>query len=128
MKTTYVIQFGRGNYIPQKKTVREFRFPFTVVDSRYEGTSEEQSHTSTHEIFLGVTDLVDTSWGLQKDELKKVLLTYGQDHIQQRLRAGSLSTREELLLTTRDTPAKLQFDPTSVQNLEGARILVTVED
>jgi hypothetical protein len=127
MKTTFVIRFGRPERIQQKKHVREIGFPFTVTDAVFVGTPNERNHSSERKIYVAVTDLLEKSCGLSEEALVKVLFEYARRHIEQKLRAGSLSMREEFTLGCEDVPQWPPFDYTRIRDPNGARVLINID-
>jgi len=108
--------------------VIEFVFPFSVVKLGYIGSPEEAAKTTQHRIKVGITGTLHACWGLNDEALVKVLYEHGKRHITQKLKDGSLTPREELMLATSNAPQRSPFDPGRITNPNGAEFRVTVEN
>lgn len=126
MKTSFAIQFGKVVPIHQKKHVREFLFPFRVTESRFGATTGQQSRVSRHEIYAGVTDVVEQTWRLPEAVLIKVLFEYVKQEIERKMKAGSLLAREEFLLGREDVPDWPPLDHERIEEPSGAVLFVTI--
>jgi hypothetical protein len=121
MKKT--IKFEAYSSLPRMRDASEYIFPYTVVDSSLVGTPEEKSRSEQFSIKVGGTYSLLSCWNLKSLDLIKVLFEYGKRHIIQKLKDGTLSQNEELLL---DTSAEIPciFDPSRISNPAGTTIEV----
>jgi hypothetical protein len=108
------------------RDVTQYRFEFSVVDSSLIGQPEERSGTLYGRLFVGITIELNLNWRLKDEELLKVLFEYGKRHVIQKIKDGTLSDREELLLTTSNSPEDCPFDPSRIPHPSGAKFEVEV--
>jgi hypothetical protein len=83
----------------------EYYFHFYVVDSSLVGEPEERSSASKRRIIVGITYELLTNWRLEQaseEDLTKVLFHYGRRYVEEKIKKGTLSEYEELLLSTRE--------------------------
>lgn len=114
----------QSSHIPSKGRTTEYRFLFSIVDSSLIGTPEERSKTSDYFIRVGVTKSLECSWDLTEPELIKVLFEYGKRHFIEKLKDGTLSESEELLLDTHSVEIPCPFDPNCISDPESSKIEV----
>ena len=128
MKKEFIIRFGNYSFFPSDRDALEFLFPFSLVESSFVGQPEELSKTSQHRIKMGITGTLHSMWGLNEDSLVRVLFEHGKRHIAQKLKDGSLTAREELMLSTSNSPQRSPFDPKRIDSPNGTEVRVTLEN
>jgi hypothetical protein len=111
-----------------RRDVTQYAFEFTVVDSSLVGQPEERSETLHGKLFVGITIELNINWHLKDEELLKVLFEYGKRHIIQKIKDGTLSKREELLLTTSNSPENCPFDTSRIPHPNGAKFEIEVSE
>ena len=111
-----------------RRDVTQYLFEFTVVDSSLVGEPEERSKTLYGKLFVGITIELNINWRLNDHELLKVLFEYGKRHVIQKIKDGTLSEKEELLLTTSNSPENCPFDPSRIKNPSGAKFEIEVSE
>jgi len=107
------------------RDVAQYLFEFKV-DSSLIGKPEEISATLYGKVIVGITIELNLNWRLKDDELVKVLFEYGKRHVIQKIKDGTLSEREELVLTTSNSPENCPFDPSRITNPSGAAFEIEV--
>lgn len=122
------LRFGNPNFIQSNRDATEYVFPFTVVDSSIIGAPEEKSETKEHHIIVSITGTLECCWGINQQDIKKVLFEYGKRHIIEKLKDGSLSDKEELWLSTGSHPTTCPFDPSRISEPDGSEIDVTIPE
>lgn len=120
MKSTLIFEEPSclETFSSSNRDIAQYLFKFTVIDSSLIGEPEEFSKTFRSKIIVGITLELNRNWQLKdKDnELIKVLFEYGKRHVIQKLKDGTLSEREEIFLTTSNSPENCPFDPSRIIN------------
>jgi hypothetical protein len=99
-------------------------FPYSVVRSDLIGAPEETSSTKRFKLKLGISRSLASCWNLQPDKLIKVLFEYGKRYVIQRLKDNTLTSEQELFLTSSSYPTVCPFDPDRIPAPSGATIEV----
>jgi nucleoside phosphorylase len=83
----------------------EYGFYFDVVDASLVGEPEERASAAKHKIKVGITYELLINWRLvdtSEDDLVKVLFHYARKYVGQKIKDGTLTDYEELLLSTKE--------------------------
>jgi hypothetical protein len=118
------IEFKSSIALGKTRDATDYLFQYDLVDSTFVGMPEEQNRTSHFDIKVGGTRSLLACWGLNEADLIKVLFEYGKRHIVQKLKDGTLSDEEELLLSTSTAEVPCPFDPSRIQSPTGTTIEV----
>jgi hypothetical protein len=118
------IEFKSPIPLGRTRDASDYLFPYDLVDSTFVGMPEEQNRTLHFDIKVGGTRSLVACWGLNETDLIKVLFEYGKRHIIQKLKDGTLSDEEELLLSTSTAEVPCPFDPTRIPSPTGTTIEV----
>ena len=118
------IEFKTPIALGRTRDASDYLFPYDLVDSTFVGMPEEQCKTSDFDIKVGATRSLVASWRLNENDLIKVLFEYGKRHIIQKLKDGTLSSEEELLLSTSTAEVPCPFDPSRIPSPTGTTIEV----
>jgi len=81
----------------------EYGFYFDVIDSSLVGEPEERASAAKHKIKVGITYELLTNWRLDnasEDDLVRILFHYARRYVEQKIKDGTLTDYEELLLST----------------------------
>lgn len=117
------IEFKTPIALGRTRDASDYLFPYDLVDSTFVGVPEEQK-TLDFDIKVGATRSLVDCWGLDNDDLIKVLFEYGKRHIIQKLKDYTLSAKEELLLSTSTAEVPCPFDPSRIPSPTGTTIEV----
>ena len=128
MPIRYQILFGSPRLLAEDRDAIEYLFPFSMINAAFLGTPEEKSKITIHQVKVGITGTLHTCWGLKDDDLVRVLFEHGKRYIVQKLKDGSLTSREEIMLATSNSPQKSHFDPKNIPNPDGANFNVNIEN
>jgi len=93
---------------------REIVFKYSIVDTDLVRGHQEAAHTVQGEIVVGISRTLETSWGLEPESVNRVLLGYAGQFVRDKLLNGTLSKREEIQLSTYNTPGHPPFDPKTI--------------
>jgi len=130
MKSTLIFEEPSclETFSSSNRDIAQYLFKFTVIDSSLIGEPEEFSKTFRSKIIVGITLELNRNWQLKdKDnELIKVLFEYGKRHVIQKLKDGTLSEREEIFLTTSNSPENCPFDPSRIINPRDVKFEVDI--
>ncbi len=108
MKKT--LMFKSPSSLARTRDATEYLIPYTLVESSLVGSPEERNKTSRFSIKVGGTGTLISCWGFEESDLIKVLFEYGKRHIIEKLKDGTLSDMEELLLSTSTAEVPCPFD------------------
>ena len=122
MKQT--IRFEEPSQIGPFRDAIDMIFPYSVVRSDIIGAPEETSSTKRFELKLGISRSLASCWNLQPDKLIKVLFEYGKRYVIQLLKDDTLTSEQELFLTSSSYPTVCPFDPDRIPAPSGATIEV----
>jgi len=104
----------------------QYRFEFSLIDSSVIGKPEEKSETFYGELLVGITIELNIDWRLDDKEMPKILFEYGKRHLVQKVKDGSISDKEELLLATSNSPDECPYDVAAIENPDGAKVEIEV--
>ncbi|MGO9480188.1 MAG: hypothetical protein ACLP05_00210 [Candidatus Kryptoniota bacterium] len=128
MTQTIRVAFGIYEQLPTDSEGFDFVFHFTTVSVKYVGAPEESKMTRHHEVIVGVTGSLDGAWQLQHDQLVKTLFEFGRQHVLGKLKDGTLGEREELQLSSANTPPRPPFDTSRIPDPDGVEFIVRFEE
>ena len=132
------LTFQQPSWLPPHRLALECVFPFRMVDSSLVGKPEEKSRTSRHQIKVSASLSLIATWGFpiaanqptdyKIDDLVKVLFEYGSRYVVQKLETeNNIELDEELDLDTSKAELPCPYDPSRIQNPNGAIIKVTID-
>lgn len=128
MGESKTVTFVSQEYLPVTRDGLDLRLEFTVVDSDLRGAPEETSATTSGQMIIGISRTLASVWGLEPAARDKVLLEFARRHIRGKVQDGTLTDREELHLTTGNTPTPCPFDPNRITVAIGQPMEFTMED
>lgn len=120
------IEFIRNYQLPVIRPVLEAGFDYKIVDKQYVNTAEEEYHTKTNTITVGVTSTLARVWYLNSqvegDGLLRVMAEYAKRYIKRKILMGNLLDEEKLELTTYNVEnPKCRFDHNKLPPPDGMR-------
>jgi len=121
------IQFGPYKQLPTYRDGLDFVFHFTTVDSKYVGAPEEFRMTESHQLVVGISGTLEAMWGLQHSQLIKTLFELGKRHIIEKVKDGTLASKEELQLASSNAPKDPPFDTNRIPDPQGFEVIVPME-
>jgi len=86
----------------------------TLYIFRLSWKTSRRSQTQNGYIIISISGTLLASWGLNEDELHKVLYKYGNCHIGDLISKGASIDRIELRLDSYNSPPKCPFDPKEI--------------
>lgn len=105
----------------------KFSFIFSVVDSSLVGSPREKSASTYHKIIIGITFETKINWGwmntkfeqtVAESDLLKTMFWYAKELIEEKLKSGALSQKEEWLIPDRYCPFELARIPDTISGFE----------
>lgn len=120
--------FGLTQRVMSGRDVKEFVFPFRLVDTGLIGTPDEKNRSSHHKITVVVSRTLASCWRFTDDQRHRVMFEYGKRHIIQKLRDGTLRESEELDLNTSNVDLPCPFDPERIENPNNAVVKIESTD
>jgi hypothetical protein len=132
------LTFQRPSFLQSQKIAIECVFPFSLVDSSLIGMPEEKSRTSQHQVKVTASFSLIAAWGFpitadqqtkhNTSNLQIVLFEYGKRYVVQKLKtSNNLALEEELDLNASKAELPCPFDPSLIQDPDGAIIKVAVD-
>ncbi len=94
------VTFSEPFELPRLKDATEYLFPFCVTELSSTTGSHHQTLSTKHTIRVGITTSLLIVWRLPNESVKKLLFHYACENIKQRIKTGTLSEEQELLLAT----------------------------
>src|SRR5262245_53134897 len=94
----YRLVFDAARLQPSFGDYIEFAFPYTMVETRHIGETDEGVHTSAQVVITRASRSLQRSWNFNEEDLVKVLFEYSRRYVVTLLNEGSLSSREHLKL------------------------------
>lgn len=105
-----------------------FRFPITVIDRDDIGTPRQSSKTRLLRIRVEISDSRITTWGLGMSDLVKVAFEIARENLTAALHRGASKADDlEVLVNTHTHSGPCPFDPTLIQEPEGAVFEIEVK-
>ena len=111
MNREITVRFRNDEWLPVTRDGSDYLLRYSFVDSDLLGKPEEESQTQDGYIIVGISRTLTSIWGLNRDDLRKVLFEYGKRHIGDMISEVAMGDRTELQLTTANSPKKCPFDP-----------------
>lgn len=110
------VKFDNSLRLRETRDAREYKFPFTVVDSSLIGKPEERYYTKNHIIKTSIDRTLASMWNLFDNliDLEKVLYEYSKRYVKDKLKEGTLRNIEKLELSTSNYPNECPFDPSRI--------------
>lgn len=99
---------------------RSFLFPFSVVGADLVGAPEEAQATTEHRLIVTVANNRLPAWHLTDPELIRVLFEIGRRAVAEKVKSGTLTREERVMVHTASHPKICPFDPSRVQEPDGA--------
>jgi hypothetical protein len=105
-----------------------FRFPITMIDRDDIGTPRQSSKTRLLRIRVEISDSRITTWGLRVSDLVKVAFEIARENLTAAVsRDASKASDLEVLVNTHTHSGPCPFDPTLIQQPEGAVFEIEVK-
>jgi hypothetical protein len=111
------LRFTGDRWLTKTRDGLDYELSYSIVDTDLVGKPEEESQTRHGTIRVGISGTLSSCWDIDQEELRKVLFEYGQRRIVDKVLESTLGGREELELTTANTPTKCPFDPARIKVL-----------
>lgn len=106
-----LLRFTSASYVPSSRDAIEFIFHYQLMN-------EDGSNVEENGIKVMVSGSLSICWGFQiwqdstnYTELEKILLQYGKDRVIEKVKEGTITDYEEMLLTTSHYPTERPFNP-----------------
>jgi hypothetical protein len=127
--STLRLRFGESETIPTggKDCHCWYRIPFSVVDSDFIGSPEEDYKASKHTLDVKITPTERAGWNFSEPDLKKVMFEIGRREIMKKASRKELSNREEVSVNRRNHSEALSFIPSRIDKLDGAEFIIEKE-
>jgi hypothetical protein len=123
------VRFSNPEWLPVVTGLRkEYAVEYSIVDTRFVGEPDEASLTKTGRIVVGISSTLESKWGLDTETLERVLFEYAKRHIKGKVFDNTLSTYEEIQLTSLNAPDECPFDPTLIEMSFGSEYTFPVSD
>jgi hypothetical protein len=124
-----VIMFGQAaDVTPDDFNGKKYRFPFAVVEPTFSGSFINEAVISEHFMVVEVSEAVRGTWKLTGEELKKVMFALGVEGLLPKVKSETLAEEETFAFySTSGRASKRQFDPSKIEDPEGATIAVKME-
>lgn len=106
---------------------RSFLFQFSMVASALVGSAEEVRATTEHRLTVTIANNRLPAWHLTDAELVRVLFEIGHRKVAEKVKVGELTQEERVLVHTASHPKICPFDPSRIQEPEGAVVEVEEE-
>lgn len=128
MDKAITVTFTSVSHLPKTRSGVDFLFEYKYVDSKYIGEPEEVSKTLKGEILTGISDTLIAVWGLNDiSNLKKILFEHAKRHLITKFKWDALKQREEIMLSTNNTPQKCPYDPGRIKYLINVPIKFVIQ-
>jgi hypothetical protein len=108
------IRFSNFKERPTNTGLRqEYALEYSIVDT--DSGEPEDPHSKTREVVIGISSTLKGIWGLDAENLQKVLFEFAKRHIKDKVWDNTLSAYEEIQLTSRNAPSQCPFDPMKIE-------------
>jgi len=108
------VNFNEDRWVPTRRNGQDYYLSYSCVDTELVGKPEEQAKTKHGDVTIGISRTLASMWGLENQNLQKVLFEYGKRHIETMVSQKALSEKSEIRLTSTNTPQKCPFDPSRI--------------
>jgi len=92
----------------------DYKLHYSYVNTDFLGKPQEESKTQNGYIIIKIYGNLLAGWGLNEDELSKVLYKYGNRQIGDLISKGAPIDRVELRLDSFNSPPQCPFDPKEI--------------
>jgi adenine-specific DNA-methyltransferase len=108
------ITFLSDERLPTRGDHFDYKLHYSYVNTDFLGKPQEESQTQSGYIIINISGTLLACWGLNEDELHKVLYKYGNRHIGDLISKGAPIDRVELGLDSYNSPPQCPFDPNEI--------------
>ena len=108
---TVTVSFTRDERLPVTRDGRDYLLHYTYVASRLVGEPAEAAETKAGRVLIGISRTLMSIWGIDGEDLRKVLFEYGTRHVKAKAAERSLGGQSELQITTASAPNRCPYDP-----------------
>lgn len=120
--------FLKSIELPTNRDAAEYLFEFSLIDESLIGLPEERSCTTNHSIRVSITGRMQAAWrGKQKNiDFHKVCFEYGKRELMLRVKNGTISSSNELNITSSKYPDVCPFESNRIHCEAGSRETIEV--
>lgn len=116
-----VIKFTSSRYLPPtERTTLDFGYRYELIDE--EGKTEQKS------IVVSISFILSAGWGYEIPDLEKILLYVAKDKVIEKLKEGTLTDHEEVVLLTNNSPTASPYDPKKLVDVSDAEFEVEMDE
>lgn len=115
MSETVTVTFTNDEWLPVMRDGFDYQLCYSYVPSDLVGQPEEAAETRHGTVLVGISRTLSSIWGLEREDLRKVLFEYAKRHVKDKAEEDSLGGRSEVQLTTASAPKRRPFDPARIQ-------------
>ena len=108
------VTFLSDEWLPKTGDYVDYKLHYSYVNTDFLGKPQEESQTQNGYIIINISGTLLAGWGLNEDELHKVLYKYGNRHIGDLISKGAPIDRVELRLDSDNSPPQCPFDPKEI--------------
>ena len=108
------VTYLSDEWLPKTGDHFDYKLHYSFVNTVCLGKPQEESQTQNGYITISISGTLLASWGLNEDELHKVLYKYGYRHIGDLVSKGAPIDRVGLRLNSNNSPPKCPFDPKEI--------------
>lgn len=108
------ITFLSDEWLPSTGDHVDYKLHYSYVNTDLLGKPQEESQTQNGYIIISISGTLLAGWGLNEDELRKVLYKYGNRQIGDLISKGAPIDRVELRLDSFNSPPQCPFDPKEI--------------
>ena len=108
------ITFLSDERLPTRGDHFDYKLHYSYVNTDFLGKPQEESQTQSGYIIINISGTLLACWGLNEDELHKVLYKYGNRHIGDLISKGAPIDRVKLGLDLYNSPPQCPFDPKEI--------------
>lgn len=122
------VRLTSASWLPRLRDGDDLEIRFEMVGQAFVGKPEETAKTQQGRLVVGVSRSLAAVWGLDQDDLRRVLLEHGRRHIRARIEEGGTPLDDEVSLTTYNTPNEVPFEPSRIAPLEEPLLVITTPE
>lgn len=109
-----IATFQRDEWLPSTGDHFDYKLHYSFINTDFLGKPQEESKTQNGYIIIKISGNLLAGWGLNEDELRKVLYKYGNRQIGDLISKGAPIDRVELRLDSFNSPPQCPFDPKEI--------------
>jgi hypothetical protein len=115
------IRFTSSRYLPPTgRTTLDFAYYYDLIDEN--GIIENKT------IIVSISFILSAGWGYQIKDLEKILLHIAKDKLIEKIKEGTLTDFEEVMLLTNNAPSTSPYDPQKIVDISDAEFEVELEE